>query len=71
MKNKRIKRKLKTWVKILIVSIISFIIYTQTGAIGKIAQENPFGELICITVWMWLFIGQFIFMYFIVDNNRK
>ena len=70
MKNKRIKRKLKNWVKILIVSIISFIIYTQTGAIGKLVQNNPFGELICIATWLWLFMGQFIFMYFIIDDRK-
>lgn len=71
MKKRRIKRKLKNWVKVLIISIISFAIYTQTGAIGKLAQENPFGELICIITWMWLFMGQFVFMYLIIDNNRK
>ena len=71
MKKRRIKRKLKNWVKVFIISIISFILYLNTGSLGKLAQDNKFGQFICFTVWMWLFIGQFVFMYFIVENNTK
>jgi len=68
---KRTKRKLKSWVKVLVVAIISFIIYLKTGVLGEFAQHNIIGQLVCITTWLWLFMGQFIVMYFIIDSDSR
>ena len=68
---KRTKRKLKVWVKITIVAIISFIIYLKTGVLREFAQHSKIGQLVCALVWLWLFIGQFTVMYFIIEINEE
>lgn len=68
---KRTKRKLKVWVKIMIVAIISFIIYLKAGVLGQLAQDSAVGQLVCALIWLWLFIGQFIVMYFIIVFNEE
>lgn len=62
------KRKLKKWVKVaisLIVVMVGLLIYAKTGILGQLAQDSIIYLLICITAWIWLFLGQFSLLYFI------
>jgi len=62
------KRKLKNWVKVLIIILISTIIYQKTGELGKLAQNSIIYLFLCISAWIWLFVGQFCTMYFILNK---
>lgn len=63
------KRRLKCWVKIVLIILISIIIYSLTGELGKLAQHSRIYSFLCVSAWVWLFLGQFIVIYFIVENK--
>lgn len=53
--------KLKKWVKYvltIIVMLISIVIYTKTGELGRLAQSSVKYQAICVLAWSWLLLGQ-------------
>ena len=63
------KRKLRIWVKVVLLMVVSLIIYLNTGKLGEFAQHNKFAEFGCYITWAWLFIGQFIVLYFMLEKE--
>lgn len=63
------RRKLRSWVKILLIIITSVIIYQKTGVLGQLAQNNIFYLSLCSIAWIWLFFGQFITLYFVLESE--
>ena len=65
------KLKLKKWVKVvisLIIIEIGILIYSQTGKLGELAQNNAFYLLLCIMSWIWLIFGSAGSMYCIWEK---
>lgn len=42
----------------IITLVISVWIYSITGTIGELAQNNIFYQALCVTAWLWLVFGQ-------------
>lgn len=64
------RRRLKKWVKILLIImiiLISALIYQKTGKFGELAQDNIFYRVICVSAWIWLLFGQIWAIWFIVE----
>ena len=63
------KRKLRTWVKVVLLMIVGLIVYLNTEKLGEFAQHNIIAEFGCYIAWVWLFIGQFAVLYFILEKE--
>lgn len=65
------RRRLKKWVKIILIIMIilvSTLIYQKTGKLGELAQNSTIYLGLCLSAWIWLFLGQFGVMWFILEN---
>ena len=63
------RRKLRSWVKVLIIIIISAFIYSKTGVWGALAKDSNLYLFLCLASWGWLFMGQFIVIYFMFNRE--
>ena len=65
------RRRLKKWVKIILIIMIfllDIVIYQKTGKLGQLAQSSTIYLGLCLSAWIWLLLGQFGAMWFILEN---
>lgn len=43
----------------LIVMIVSCVVYSKTGVLGELAQDNNTYAVLTMVAWAWLVFGQF------------
>ena len=63
-RKKQTKLKLRKWVKVaitILVILFSTFVYVNEGTLGELGQNSNIYLYICITGWVWLFFGQFVF----------
>lgn len=68
------KLRLRKWVKIILtlfVVIINIGIYLKTGMLGELAQTSKFYEVLCISTWIWLLLGQMLIYGFIWKPTKN
>lgn len=64
------KRRLKKWVKIVLIIMIillDLVIYQKSGKFGALAQSSTIYLVLCVSCWIWLLLGQFGVIWFIVE----